>query len=572
MKKQLRLILFALLILPWHSALAKEVTIDMSEQGWVNAYELTTVNIDGISLTFSKGKGQTTPKYYDSGSAARIYGGNTLTVSASETITNITMSFASSYAPSNSDFSVDVGQANLGTTTTWTGNSDNIVFTNTASKGHWRLTSMTVNVSDAPKLPEVTSIAELRDLEDGTQVRLNLGKDNPGKITFVHEGGNTEAFVTDNTASVSFKNFLPNDAGWHTEDGGALIGSVDGVYNFNNGMPEFTHISTSIADSILCLDDWSIPTPIVVDNLSELLGTSHRADYVAIKDMALRREGDNTYYLMDDNILVSMSNKFNMGDIIPDDLRGRWFNIQGILGATEDGSASELYYTQIDEIIPNLTFDENEYGHKLEIATYEGRSVNICVNRKLTTGYWNTLCLPFDIPDFSSIVPSAKLATLTGFNAAENSLEFTSTEDLLAGVPYLVYPTEDVDVICVQGANIQSQLHPMSYGLYEMIGIFDPTTLEAGDNSVLFLGDNNTLYYPNVTNDLKAFRAYFKTTAQEPARICIDGVLSDIKTVTLDGYDPNSRIYNVNGQMVGTSTDRLQKGVYVREGNKIIIK
>ncbi len=319
MKKQLRLILFALLILPCHSAFAKEVTIDMSEQGWANAYELTTVNFDGITLTFSKGKGQTTPKYYDSGSAARIYGGNTLTVSASETITNITMSFASNYAPSNSDFSVDVGQANLGTTTTWTGNSDNIVFTNTASKGHWRLTSMTVNVSDAPKLPEVTSIAELRDLEDGTQVRLNLGKDNPGKITFVHEGGNTEAFVTDNTASVSFKNFLPNDAGWHTEDGGALIGSVDGVYNFNNGMPEFTHISTSIADSILCLDDWSIPTPIVVGNLSELLGTSHRADYVAIKDMALRREGDNTYYLMDDNILVSMSNKFNMGDIIPDD-------------------------------------------------------------------------------------------------------------------------------------------------------------------------------------------------------------------------------------------------------------
>lgn len=572
MKKQSRLILFALLILPCHSVFAKEVTIDMSEQGWANAYELTTVNVDGITLSFSKGKGQTTPKYYDTGSAARIYGGNTLTVSASETITEITMSFASGYAPSNSDFSVDVGQASLGVTTTWTGNSDIIVFTNTASKGHWRLTSLTAIISDAPSLPEVTSLAELRELEDGTQVRLTLGKDNPGNITFVHEGGNTEAFVTDNTASVSFKNFLPDDAGWHTEDGGALIGSVDGVYNFNNGMPEFTHISTSIADSILCLDDWSIPTPIVVDNISELLGSTHRADYVAIKDIALRREGDNTYYLMDDNILVAMSNKFNMGDIIPDDLRGRWFNIQGILGATDDGSASELYYTQIDEIIPNLAFDENEYGNSLEITTYEGRSVNICVNRKLTTGYWNTLCLPFDIPDFSNIVPSAKLASLTGFNAAENSLEFTSTEDLLAGVPYLVYPTEDVDVICVQGANIQSQLHPVSYGLYEMIGIFDPTTLEAGDNSVLFLGDNNTLYYPNVTNDLKAFRAYFKTMAEEPARICIDGVLSDIKTVTLDGNDPNSRIYNVNGQMVGTSTDRLQKGVYVREGNKIIIK
>ena len=138
---------------------------------------------------------------------------------------------------------------------------------------------------------------------------------------------------------------------------------------------------------------------------------------------------------------------------------------------------------------------------------------------------------------------------------------------------YLVNPSEDVDRIVIQGANIESGLSPISYGAYDMVGIFDPTTLYAGDTNVLFLGEGNTLYYPNVTNDLKGFRAYFRTTGPATeANICIDGVMSGITTATLDGMSNDGPIYNIGGQMVGTSVDRLQKGVYVRAGNKVIVK
>ena len=47
-------------------------------------------------------------------------------------------------------------------------------------------------------------------------------------------------------------------------------------------------------------------------------------------------------------------------------------------------------------------------------------------------------------------------------------------------------------------------------GETHFFGTVHPTTLETGENSgFLFLGQNNQLYWPNVANDIRAFRAYF---------------------------------------------------------------
>ena len=185
---------------------------------------------------------------------------------------------------------------------------------------------------------------------------------------------------------------------------------------------------------------------------------------------------------------------------------------------------------------------------------------------------WNTICLPFDIEGFSSIVSASRLAELKGYDAATNTLEFKSTEDLIAGVPYLVFPEEEVSSIVINGAIINNELTPVVASTYTFKGIFDPTTLYAGDQNVLFLGEGNKLYYPNVTNELKAFHAYFETSTGSSANICVDGISSGITTATIEHLNDDSMIYNVNGQSVGTSVNQLPKGVYVRSGNKIIIK
>ena len=562
-----------LLLLPTAMARAGETTIDFSAQGYANAQDIGTVTSGEVTLTFSKAKGSLGPKYYTTGTAIRIYGGNTLQVEAENVITSIKMTFSSGYAPTREFFNVTPGSATLGVITTWSGESNTVLFTNTASKGHWRLQKMVVTTLDSgDTLEEVSSIAALRSLADGTKVRLTLGVDNPGSIEYVENGSSTYAYVRDSAMAVSFKDFLPDDAGWHTSTGGALIGSVDGEYHFRDGMPEFTHVSSSIADSILCLDNWHSPKPIPVNDLSVLSGPDHRADYVVVDAVSLRATDDDCYTIHLDGDTLEMSNRFGVSDLIPTDLQGREFTIQGILGAAGDDLHSVLYYTQIDEIIPNILLDENLYTNSTTIGTYNSRTVNAHVERKLTTNPWNTLCLPFDIYDFSAIVSSSKLAVFTGYNAIDNSLEFSAVEDLKAGVPYLVFPTEDVDgIIYVQGADIVSGLSPVTFGSYEMVGVYDPTTLYAGDTSVLFLGGNNTLYHPSVTNDLKAFRAYFKTTNTTPANICIDGVMSGITTATLDAVPAEGPLYNLGGQRVGTSKG-LQKGIYVRAGNKVIIK
>ena len=104
-----------------------------------------------------------------------------------------------------------------------------------------------------------------------------------------------------------------------------------------------------------------------------------------------------------------------------------------------------------------------------------------------------------------------------------------------------------------------------------MIGIYHPTTLYEGDNSVLFLGEGNTLCYPNVTNDLKAFRAYFKTTTGQAANISVDGISTGIRTITA-GTEDSQRVYHIDGQFVGYGTEHLPKGVYVSGSSKIIVK
>ncbi|MBR6978285.1 MAG: hypothetical protein IKH88_00430 [Prevotella sp.] len=573
MKKLQHLLLLSIILGICSMAKAGEVTIKLSEQGYDNAEDVSTLTVDGITLTFSKANGSYSPKYYNIGNAVRIYGGNTLTVDAdSHDIIQITMVFQKSNSPSNSDFSVDCGSATIGVITTWTGNSNTVVFTNTASTGHWRLQTITVE-TQVPVLPvtDVTSITALRALEDGTKARLTFGRDNPGKIEYVHEGDVITAYVRDNDMAVSFKDFLPDDAGWHTNSGGALIGSVDGEYNLNNGMPEFTHVSTSIADSILCLDNWEMPAPLLVSNLSDLADVTHRADYVAVENVTIGID-DQGYFMGSEGQTIALDNYFGMSDNIPDDLRGRTFNVAGILDASEDGSCSVLHYTQIDEIVPEIALGETLHTNLATIGSYDDRLVNVTIDRNLVTNTWNTLCLPFDIFCFSDIVSSAKLAEFTGYNAADNSLEFTSVKDLQAGVPYLVFPVEEVDEITVQGANIQSGLSPIIFGTYEMVGIYEPTTLYAGDTSVLFLGNNNTLYYPNVTNELKAFRAYFQTTNTQPANIFVDGVMTNITTATLDGESSDGPIYNIGGQMVSTSKGKLPKGVYVKSGNKMVIR
>lgn len=103
---------------------AEEVTIDFTQKGFTNVQEVATVEQDGITVKFDKGSNSNTPKYYNTGTAVRVYGGGTMTVSSANTITSIALTFGSS--DGSNAITTDVGTYS---NKTWTGSSTAVKFT-----------------------------------------------------------------------------------------------------------------------------------------------------------------------------------------------------------------------------------------------------------------------------------------------------------------------------------------------------------------------------------------------------------------------------------------------------------
>ena len=116
-------------------------SFDFSAQGYENGKEIAEVSFDDITIVFDKGSNSNSPKYYTSGTAVRVYGGNSFTVTAKgKTITAIAFVYGSG---ESNDNKID---ANSGTFTSpnWTGSAQSIVFTIGGTSGHRRIKTIAV--------------------------------------------------------------------------------------------------------------------------------------------------------------------------------------------------------------------------------------------------------------------------------------------------------------------------------------------------------------------------------------------------------------------------------------------
>ena len=297
MKKNLRILLLLLSCCLLTQAKAEDVVFVFADMGFSNAQKLNDVVLGDVKLTFDKAGGATDPAYYDGDKSARVYKANTLTFASTASdkkLTKVVMTFVSGNAPKSSiNYGVDLSIS--GTQATWEGNWSSFTITNnTTGKDQLRFTKIEVTLSGGgvqPTVPEVTSLTALKALEPGTKAWLTLGRDNPGLIEYVYDANATEAYVRDNSTAIRFYGFLPDDAGWHTNTNGALIGSVLGEYKVVDGMPEFHHVSASIADSILCLDNWQDASARPIENLGDLADDTYRADLVEVKEVGITLSG-----------------------------------------------------------------------------------------------------------------------------------------------------------------------------------------------------------------------------------------------------------------------------------------
>ena len=155
-------------------------TFVFANMGYTNAEDITTVNGQNVTLTFDKGTGSNAPKYYDSGTNLRFYGGNTLTIASAKDIASVQFTCTNNYDV-NADVAFSTGSYADGT---WTGPAKEVTITN-GGKAQVRFTAITVNFADgtvsktAPglKVDDVT-------VTEGEKAALSITSLSDGALTF----------------------------------------------------------------------------------------------------------------------------------------------------------------------------------------------------------------------------------------------------------------------------------------------------------------------------------------------------------------------------------------------------
>lgn len=225
-----------------------------------------------------------------------------------------------------------------------------------------------------------------------------------------------------------------------------------------------------------------------------------------------------------------------------------------------------------------LTLDETYTSNTIKDLT----GANFTLNRQMASGKWNTFCVPFALTSeqiFATFGEGTQVRKYVGANG--NVLTFAEATAIEAGTPYLIKPTTADNKYIFKGVNITTtEPAKVGEGDIKFCGVYNQTNVnglaETGSH-VSGIVDNMVKRAKTGTS-IKGFRAYFSVpnniseSAEAALRVAIDGETTGIDAI--EGFETKAttRVYNLSGQYVGTSTANLKPGVYVSGGKKVIVK
>lgn len=180
----------------------------------------------------------------------------------------------------------------------------------------------------------------------------------------------------------------------------------------------------------------------------------------------------------------------------------------------------------------------------------EDKKINMTIKREIQrNGHFNTICLPFDLNEEQIAASSLNGAEIFEFsdaqlNDGELHLDFKKVTSTVAGTPYLFrYNVNEPNMMELnfKGVIISELTAGTSrdFGSVTLRGTLkEPVELSAqseGNIALLFLGANDTFFWPTTTKTVNPFRAYFTTGTPllgAPARIRTQGnVATDLESV-----------------------------------------
>ena len=284
-----------------------------------------------------------------------------------------------------------------------------------------------------------------------------------------------------------------------------------------------------------------------------------------------------------------------------------WYNgIDNRAAGGSGGTAGAASTSGTYNVAPASINLADNADNSTTINTADGFLANVTLSGRTLykDGKWNTLCLPFDVTISGSVLDGdnvdVRMLDDAEFSDGTLTLNFTdkgAVSEIEAGRPYIIkWDNTGVNLteqdLVFQGVTIESGTTDKTCDLGDersitFKGTFSPTVIyeDGTEMTNLYLGSANTLYYPTTEGfALKSCRAYFKLnglTAGEPSSP------SNVRAFSLNFGDEATGIVSIgNGQLtIDNEADawyslggvRLggkptQKGVYINNGRKVVIK
>ena len=225
-----------------------KTTLIFSQKGYTNGQEISSANEGDITVTFDKGTNSNAPKYYTTGTAVRVYGGNTFTVSSDNTISKIAITFSS--GEDDNEITTNVGTYS---NNTWTGSANSITFTIDGSAGHRRIQSIAVtSTGNASYYTDHTTTCEGRQLETPTNLQATDITHKSATLTWDEVAGarsykvviNGTEYNTDSTSYITHSLNSKTDYTWTVQ----AIGN--GTTFFNSDISAEATFTTKVAVTI----------------------------------------------------------------------------------------------------------------------------------------------------------------------------------------------------------------------------------------------------------------------------------------------------------------------------------
>lgn len=344
-----------------------------------------------------------------------------------------------------------------------------------------------------------------------------------------------DVFVRDASAAIDFHRSALN-----LSEGDVLNGVVKGQYAFTDGLPMI--VGTS------------------VQQLSVVSGNKVEARRVAADSLATCLSDLVEVHVTDREI--SLSDRFGVAQqnyerILPVGADGL---VRGI-AAQRDG----LYV--IYPIQPPLF---------LYVDSVENVYVNFplaCVelHRNFAAGQWNTLTLPFSMTAeqvAQTFGDGTLVAAFEGDDAKILNFSLRSDASIRARIPYIIWPAHNQDIIKLDSISLsdaEAGAEMVKGEQYDFVGTLNKVSPDAGS---VYLAAHNKTKTLTEGGSIKAFRAYFATTAGNAWGINVTGLPSGIVQPQYKALRRHQIRYNVAGQRV-TATYR---GLQIIDGRKFLVR